>query len=105
MSANADAVRGPHFLLSHEGELHGEDSPANRDLVRRIHACVSACEGISTEELESGIVQDMQRVIAQVIPVLKGQNRTERSTSELQSMARPTGMPHSIYASRPLQDA
>ncbi|MGE3316303.1 MAG: hypothetical protein AB7O26_14400 [Planctomycetaceae bacterium] len=105
MSANVDSVRGPHFLLSHEGELHGEDNPENRDIVRRIHACVNACEGISTEELESGIVQDMKRVIAQVIPLLQDQNRPQRQNSELQSMARPTGMPHSIYASRPLQDA
>jgi hypothetical protein len=104
MTANAESVRGPHFLLSHEGELHGEDTPQNREIVRRIHACVSACEGISTEELESGVVQDMRRVIAQVIPVLQGQGRGQRA-SELHSMARPTGMPHSIYASRPMQDA
>lgn len=105
MTANVDAMRGPHFLLSHEGDLHGEDTPANREIVRRIHACVNACEGISTEELESGIVGDMRRVIAQVIPMLEGQNRSQRANSELHAMARPTGMPHSIYASRPLQDA
>jgi hypothetical protein len=99
MTANAESMRGPHFLLSHEGDLHGEDSPENREIVRRIHACVNACEGISTEELESGIVQDMRRVIAQVIPVLRGQSRPQRVSSELHAINRP------IYASRPLQDA
>ena len=35
-----------------------------------IHACVNACEGISTEELEQGIVKDMRRVLAEVAPIL-----------------------------------
>ncbi|MCA9072029.1 MAG: hypothetical protein KDA84_24040 [Planctomycetaceae bacterium] len=65
----------PHFLLTTEGELHGEDTEENREIVRRIHACVNACEGISTEELEKGIVADMRRVLAQVVPVLQQQNR------------------------------
>ena len=56
--------------ITHEGELHGEDTLENREMVRRIHACVNACDGISTEELEQGIVQDMQRVIAEVAPIL-----------------------------------
>ena len=63
---------GPHFFLSTEGEIHGEDTPENREMVRRIQACVAACEGISTEELENGIVQDMRRVIADVVPLLEG---------------------------------
>lgn len=61
----------PLFLLSVEGELMGVDTPANRDLVRRIQACVRACDGISTDELERGIVGDMRRVLAEVVPVLK----------------------------------
>lgn len=64
----------PHFLLTTEGELHGEDTEENREIVRRIHACVHACEGISTEELEKGIVADMRRVLAQVVPVLEQHN-------------------------------
>lgn len=65
------SVRTPHFLVTFEGDLLGDDTPENRDVVRRIHACVNACEGISTEELENGIIRDMQRVIAQVIPLLQ----------------------------------
>jgi len=65
----------PHFLLTTEGELHGEDTEENREIVRRIHACVNACDGISTEELEKGIVADMRRVLEQVVPVLEQHNR------------------------------
>lgn len=64
----------PQIVITHEGELHGEDTLENREIVRRIHACVSACEGISTEELEQGIVQDMRQVIAQVAPILHEKN-------------------------------
>lgn len=103
MSSNAESIRGPHFLLTAEGELHGEDSPDNREIVRRIHACVNACEGISTEELESGIVQDMRRVIAQVIPVLQG--RPKPVQIDLHAIARNSAVPTSIYSGRPTQDA
>jgi hypothetical protein len=61
----------PHFVLSHEGELHGQDTPENRQLVRRIQACEQACEGISTDELERGIVADTRRVIVQVLPIVQ----------------------------------
>ncbi|HEX6984991.1 MAG TPA: hypothetical protein VF170_06420 [Planctomycetaceae bacterium] len=71
MSHSALAGDTPLLVLTAGGELHGLDTPENRELVRRIHACVSACEGISTEELEQGVVADMRRVIAQVVPVLQ----------------------------------
>ncbi|WP_459556627.1 hypothetical protein [Lacunimicrobium album] len=74
----------PQFVLSLEGELHGADSPENRELVRRIHACYHACEGISTDELESGIIADMSRIMAQVIPLLK----------ERESLMQRTGLRH-----------
>lgn len=61
----------PQFILTHEGDLLGQDTLETREIVRRIHACVSACEGISTDELERGIVADMRRVIAEVAPVLQ----------------------------------
>ncbi|MBX3452606.1 MAG: hypothetical protein KF777_23915 [Planctomycetaceae bacterium] len=61
----------PMFVLSTEGELLGVDTPANRDLVRRIEACVAACEGISTEELEAGIITQMRELLAQMVPVLQ----------------------------------
>lgn len=59
------------FVLSADGELYGKDTPENRELVRRIHACVAACEGISTEELEQGVVAAMRQVITDVLPVLR----------------------------------
>ena len=62
---------GPHFILTREGDIHGVDTPGNRELVRRIHACVQACEGLTTEELENGVIKDMQRVITMVIPILQ----------------------------------
>lgn len=65
----------PHFVLTLDGSLHGEDTPENREIVRRIHACVDACEGISTQELESGIITDMRKVIARVLPILQEQAR------------------------------
>ncbi len=61
----------PQFVITHEGELHGSDTPENRELVRRIHACFHACEGLTTEELEQGIVADMTRIIGQVVPLLQ----------------------------------
>lgn len=71
----------PEFILSHEGELHGVDTPEHRELVRRITACVHACEGISTAELEAGIVADMRRVIAEVLPVLQAQHAAKKKAS------------------------
>lgn len=81
MSAQSEYHHTPHFVLSCEGELHGEDTPENREIVRRIHACVSACEGISTEELERGIVQDMRQVIGQVVPLLQDRIDATRKAS------------------------
>ena len=71
MSENGHRLDGPHFTLSMTGDIYGDDTPENHDIVRRIHACVSACEGISTEELEQGIIQDMARAIAQIVPLLQ----------------------------------
>lgn len=73
--SDSELKRTPHFLLTTEGELHGEDTAENREIVRRIHACVNACDGISTEELEQGIITDIRRVLAQVVPILERQNR------------------------------
>ncbi len=61
----------PQLVITHEGDILGEDNPENREMVRRIHACLNACEGISTEELEQGIIADMCRVMGQVVPLLQ----------------------------------
>ena len=76
MTAEAHNVKCPHFVLTLAGDIHGEECAANREIVRRIHACVDACDGISTDELERGVVADMRRVISQVAPLL--QERVQR---------------------------
>ena len=78
----------PHFVISTEdGAIHGEETPDNQELVRRIHACVTACEGLSTEELERGIIQDMQRVLAEVVPVLQDRAPAQQQTQPARSIA------------------
>ena len=71
MNDAANTISGPHFFVTSEGSLHGEDTPENRELIRRIHACVNACEGITTDELEAGIIDDMRKVIAEVAPLFE----------------------------------
>lgn len=61
----------PHFYVTAEGSILGEDTQENQEIVRRIHACVNACEGIATEELERGIINDMRRVIGEIAPLLE----------------------------------
>ena len=65
----------PQFIVTTEGEILGEDTPSNRDIVRRIHACVDACDQIPTEELEKGIIQDLCKVMGQVVPLLEQQKK------------------------------
>ncbi|QDT36461.1 hypothetical protein [Stratiformator vulcanicus] len=67
-ATDADAIS---LLITPDGEIYGEDSSANQEIVRRIQACVNACDGITTEELENGIVADMRSVIGQVAPLLE----------------------------------
>ena len=71
MTGERETMQPPHFVISSEGEILGEDTPENQELVRRMVACVNACDGITTEELENGIISDMRRVIAQTAPLLE----------------------------------
>ncbi|MBA4030271.1 MAG: hypothetical protein C0478_05175 [Planctomyces sp.] len=75
-----EPTSAPMFVLSTDGELHGVDTEGNRELVRRIYACYQACEGISTEELEMGVVSEMKQLLGQVVPLL--QNRTPQGERE-----------------------
>lgn len=84
MSDTVLSPKTPQFIVSMEGDIHGEDTAENREIVRRIHACVNACEGIATEELEKGIIQDMQRVLASVVPLF-----AEAKPSETHPIAAP----------------
>jgi hypothetical protein len=65
------------FVVTPDGDLFGRDDDAGRQIARRIHACFVACEGISTEDLEQGIIADMCRAIEAIHPLLQGQQRTE----------------------------
>ncbi len=98
MNASAHALKGPHFVVSTEGEILGEDTAENREIVRRIHACVNACEGISTEELEAGIIRDMCRTLADVVPLLQERNARIDNPAD----AQPSGAtPRRIVVSQP----
>lgn len=88
MSKPGEIGDGPHFILSADGEVYGEDNPTNREVVRRIHACVNACEGISTEELENGLIGDMRRALDQVVPLLQDRNTV---LSQIAAEVRATG--------------
>jgi hypothetical protein len=83
MNDATNPLDSPHFTLPPTGpapqmqQPMGE-MPASADAVtpddaamlRRIQACVNACDGISTQELEEGVVQDMQRVLRDVAPIM-----------------------------------
>jgi hypothetical protein len=60
-----------HLILTTSGDILGMDTPRNREQARRIKACLAACEGIATEELERGLIADMARVLMQVVPMLE----------------------------------
>lgn len=68
MQTPADGVS---FVITPAGEIFGSDSGPNRELVRRLKACVNACEGLTTEQLEDGIVAQMRTVIGRVAPLLE----------------------------------
>jgi len=88
-----------NFQVTDEGIFSVEGTPESLEIVRRIQACVIACEGITTEELENDIVQDMKRVIGQVIPLLEERNQMENMISQGQSNPGPSG-PHQIQATQ-----
>jgi thiamine phosphate synthase YjbQ (UPF0047 family) len=59
------------LILTTDGEVEVQNTPEMAEFVRRLSACVHACEGITTEELERGIIQDMQRVINEMVPLIQ----------------------------------
>lgn len=63
------------LVITAAGDVFGPDTPENRDLARRIRACINACQGLKTEDLENGIVQDLCRTVLQVGPLLEAQIR------------------------------
>lgn len=71
MSDVIPQMTGPHFFVSADGEIYGENTPENQAIVRRIQACVLACDGISTEELEDGIIADLRKALDLAAPLLE----------------------------------
>lgn len=51
------------------------DEGLNDESLRRVEACLVACEGISTEDLERGIIQEMRQTLKDVIPLLQNLRR------------------------------
>ena len=92
----------PEFIVTTEGEVLGHDTPENREIVRRIHACVNACQDISTEELEGGIINDMRRVLSEVVPVLQG-NIMDMNELNQEMKENPVSKPHFNKASSELE--
>lgn len=83
----------PEFIVTTEGEVLGQDTPENREIVRRIHACVNACQDISTEELEKGIIGDMRKVLSEVVPFIEG-NLSELNEIKKNSSENVVAKPH-----------
>ncbi len=63
------------LVITAEGDVYGPDSPENRELARRIRACINACNGLNTEDLEKGLIQDLCRTVMQVGPLLEAQKQ------------------------------
>ncbi|MFO1023016.1 MAG: hypothetical protein U0903_20320 [Planctomycetales bacterium] len=51
------------------------DPNLHPDSFRRIQACLIACEGISTEDLERGIIHEMRQTLRDLVPILQGMRR------------------------------
>ena len=51
------------------------DDGLNDESLRRVQACLIACEGITTEDLERGIIQEMRQTLKDVIPLLQNIRR------------------------------
>lgn len=64
------------LIITADGDVFGPDSPENRELARRIKACINACQGLTTEDLENGLIEDLCRTIRQVAPLLEAQKRS-----------------------------
>ena len=69
MTPPAMFAKSSQITLTSLGEVFGEDTPQNRELARRVRACVNACAGFTTEDLEAGILDQMRGIIAQLAPL------------------------------------
>ena len=85
MNESSQPIVPPHFSVgtpAPQQPMNEQPTPEqDAQMLRRIQACVDACEGISTEELEQGVVQDMQRVLREVAPIIAEWSREQRANS------------------------
>lgn len=51
------------------------DDGLNDESLRRVQACLIACEGITTDDLEAGIIQEMRQTLKDVVPLLQNLRR------------------------------
>jgi len=65
----------PQITVTGAGEIFAADTAENRELARRVTACVNACAGFTTDDLEAGILEDIRRVIEQLAPLASQANR------------------------------
>jgi hypothetical protein len=75
------------LILTKDGEIETVNTPEMTEFVRRLTACLNACEGLSTEELERGIVQDMQKAIGEVVPLLTEHHNVLQENVHLKARA------------------
>lgn len=68
MTQSTSSSQPVQITVTGGGDVFGADSAANRNLARRVRACVNACEGLSTEDLELGIVGQMRQIIQTLAP-------------------------------------
>jgi hypothetical protein len=57
------------ITLTAHGDVYAVDSPQTRELARRVQACVNACAGLSTEDLENGLIDQLREVVKQLAPL------------------------------------
>ncbi|TWU12363.1 hypothetical protein CA54_11870 [Symmachiella macrocystis] len=83
MNESTQPLVSPHFALGDTPQPPQVDAQPTQaedaEMLRRIQACVDACEGISTQELEEGVVQDMQRVLREVAPIIAEWSREQQN--------------------------
>ena len=61
----------------------------NAEHARRVRACLHACQGIETKELERGIIAEMRRALDTVLPLL--QMARDQEQAKLGPSAGPVG--------------
>ena len=75
MTPPAMFAKSSQITLTALGEIFAEDTPQNRELARRVRACVNACAGFTTEDLDAGILDQMRAIIEQLAPLAAQANR------------------------------